>query len=273
MTAENSKHKTSIFGRIVVIAILLFGFVLGAVFAFVGISYLGIRPLLIREYGTGIPQISEFVPNQPASYIDTLAQKPELGIHPVQIEVNGSVKTVWLWVRDTVAPYALPMERTISTKTVLKPDELIAGLTDASGVWVDFAAKPSFGVVGDYPVSIVLTDLAGNQAYVDSLLHIRVLRDEGVQREAGTPIPEPREFLSDDYAAEFVTEITEEMMRTPGTYSIQLNVEGEGLESKLTIQDTQPPIVRTCTLVRAPGTMISPALALKVIFSSTLSPS
>lgn len=258
METKNAKPNQSFGVRIAWIAILLFGLLLGGALTFLGIAYFGIRPFLIREYGSGIPMITEYVPGGSAMYAEYLPPKPEIGLHTISIEKDGMLRIVWLWVRDTQAPAALPLERTISTKTVLQPNELITNLTDASGVWVDFSEKPPFGAVGDYSVPIVLTDVAQNRTTVTSLLHIRILRDGGLVCEAGTEAPSARDFLCDDYDAALETEITEEMMRTPGSYPIRLRADGQALETLLTVRDTTAPQVRTRTVVRTPGSSVSP---------------
>ena len=238
--------------------ILLFGVAIGGTLLVLGILYFGLRPYVVWEYGAGIPEISAFAPDRAASYVDLLPQKPEIGLHTVRIEVNGIMRIVFLEIRDTTAPTARGLERTVSTKAALKPTDLIEKLTDADKVWVDFEEKPPFGTVGDYSVTIVMEDVSGNRSEVDSALHIRLVREEGITIEAGEPMPKPGAFLTDTYDASYATEITEQMLHTPGVYEIEILADGMRCASTLTVVDTQAPVLKTGMLLREPGETVLP---------------
>lgn len=245
-------------GRALGGVILLLGAALGGALLWLGIAYFGLRPIVVWEYGAGIPEIGVFAPNRTAYYVDVLPQKPDIGWHAVRIEADGAERTVWLVVRDTAKPTAKGVERTVSTKAVLQPTELITGLSDADKVWVDYLETPPFGTVGDYAVTVLLEDVSGNRARVESTLHIRVTVDAGVTVEAGADAPTAQDFLLEAYDAALDAPITDAMLHAPGVYPIGVTVDGVRYETTLTVQDTVPPAVQTQTRFIAPGSAVSP---------------
>ena len=255
-TTKPNRNRTV--SRIIGGAILLIGAGLFGVLLYFGVTYFGYRPIVVWEYGEGIPEISEFAPNKAASYVEPPAQKPEKGWHTVRIATEGRERTVWLYVRDTKAPVASGVSKTISTRAVLEPTDLVTHLSDADKVWVDFAERPPFGTVGTYPVAIRIEDVSGNETVVSSELTICVALADGVTIEAGEDAPPVRAFLSDAYTPEAMTEITEAMLHTPGTYPLSVTVEGVSYETKLTVVDTAAPVVKTKTVFQKPGTAVSP---------------
>ena len=255
-TAQSNRKRS--FSRVLGGIILLIGAGLFGVLLFLCIAYFGLRPLVIFEYGEGIPEISFFAPGRAASYVDTLPQKPAIGLHAVRIAVGGRERTVWLLVRDTKPPKADGIARTIPTSAVLEPTGLLSNLSDADMVWVDYAETPPFGTPGEYPVTILLEDVSGNRTAVESLLKIRDVREDGVTVEAGAPAPDARAFLTDDCVPDSMTELTPQMLSTPGTYPIEITVKGEPYRTALTVRDTVAPVVTAHMVYCEPGTDVKP---------------
>ena len=249
---SDPNNATSSLRRAAAGIILLFAAGVFGVLTFFAIRYFGLKPVVVWEYGEGIPEISEFARNTAASYIDPPAAKPQKGWHAIEIEANGGRRTVWLYICDTKAPTALPVEKTISTLVTLQPDELITNLKDADRVKVLYETTPPFGTVGDCEATVLLEDASGNRSSVTSLLHIRILSEEGVTVEAGSDAPPARAFLTDDYVPEQMTEITDGMLHTPGTYPIGFTIDGEHMTASLTVVDTVAPVVRAQTLFWEP---------------------
>ena len=165
---------------ILLLAVCIFGAV-----AFFSIRYFGLRPVIYWEYGDGIPDVSVFSKNRNASYADAPSSKLEKGWHRIVLRVSGGQRIVWMNVRDTKAPSAQPVERTISTLDTLQPDQMISSLGDADLVKVMFETPPPFGEVGDYDVRVILEDASGNRSVVTSRMHIRVVSEQTVTVEAG----------------------------------------------------------------------------------------
>lgn len=266
-TEQNQKlspARATAAGIILLIAAGIF-----CVLAFFAVRYFGIRPVVSIEYGENAPDTSVFTGNIPSSYVEPPSAKPEKGWHTIVIEANGRRRTVWMQVRDTVAPAAGAVERTISTKKILTPDELITSLTDADRVKIMFDEEPPFGQVGDYEIPIILEDVSGNRSSVVSLLHIRVVSNEPVTIEAGSDAPDADRFLLDSYEVESMTDITQKMLREPGDYPIDLTISGETYRSSLTVIDTVAPKVQAQTILREPEEKVPPEDFLTMVDDAT----
>lgn len=263
---ELNKERTGgLFKKICGALILLIAAAVSFALLFLAFLYFGIKPVVIWEYGEGIPEISAFAPNRPASYVTTLPNKPEKGMNALTIETEGWEKPVWLLVKDTKAPEAKPVSCMISTKVVLSPDQLISGLKDADRVKLMFETEPPFGQVGDHEITIVMEDVSGNTSSVVSYVKIRVVSDEGVTVESGGEAPQAEDFLIDTYEVESMTEITETMLHSPGEYPITLTVNGTGYVSKLTVVDTVAPVVTGKTIFCEPESTILPEMFIESV--------
>ena len=234
---------------------------------YLGVAWFGLKPLLSAELGDPLPEAGAF-----GSRAEAYLEQPDTdttGIHTVRLQLTGGrERTAWLWVRDTKAPEATAVERTISTKTVLQPTDLIDDLRDADRVRVSFSEMPPFGTAGDYRILIYLEDVSGNRSTVESLLHIRVTGD-GITREAGTELPDIRSFLIDDYDVERIEGLSEEVMRLPGTHPVTVTVDGKEYSTTLTIVDTVPPAAETETVIAPPESELSPEEFLRNVTDAT----
>ena len=265
---QQELNKTTTGGlvrKIIGALILLIGAAVSFTLVFFAVHYYGVKPVVAWEYGEGIPEIDAFVPQRIGSYVTTLPGKPEKGLNRLTIETGGKEKTVWLFVRDTKAPQAAPVSCTISTKTVMAPNELVSGLKDADRVKLMFEEEPPFGQVGDYEIRILMEDASGNSSSVVSQVKIRVVSDLGVTVETGSEAPGAEAFLVDDYPVESMTEITEAMLHSPGEYPITLTVNGTGYVSRLTVIDTVPPAVTGKTVFCEPEADIFPEMFIESV--------
>ena len=122
---ENDAGRTKrVCLRILAGALLLLGVSAGGFLLYWGIEWFGLRPVITVEYGEAAPEASAF--GARADSYDLPAGRLLLGMNRVQLQLgDGSVRTGWIWVRDTKAPSASATERTISTKTILQPPDLI----------------------------------------------------------------------------------------------------------------------------------------------------
>ena len=228
----------------------------GFALIYLGVTWFGLRPLVRAELGDPVPEAGTF-----GSAAEAYLDQPDMhtaGIHRVRLQLTGGrERTAWLWITDTKAPEAIAVERTISTKTILQPTDLIDQLRDADRVRVSFSEQPPFGTAGDYRIVIYLEDGSGNRSTVESLLHIRVT-GEGITREAGTELPEIRSFLIDDFDVERVDGLDEAVMHVPGTHAITVTVDGKQYATTLTVVDSIPPTAETETVIAPPGSDLSP---------------
>ena len=228
-----------------------------ALVALIVYLYFGMKPFLTHEFGYPLPDASAFCPDRECAYAVIPEEAEEKGLHRLSVKTDRGTCPVWILVRDTVAPAAAAVSRTISTRQTLRPDELIDDLTDKDIVKVSFSETPPFGTAGDYAPVIILEDLSGNSRTVISELHIRVTKDS-VTVEAGSEPPSAEQFLIDEYEVEFFSGITEEMLHSPGEYPVCVTVGEIEYASALKVVDTVPPEASAKMLIRVPGETVTP---------------
>lgn len=249
--------------------ILLVGTLLFGVCLFVGIRSFFVFPFLTVELGEDFPPASAFLPREgTASYEIEPEISPKRGVHRLTVMTEGKAYPVLAIVRDTVAPTAIPKECTVSTLFEPSPDLLIEQLTDADLVRVAYLDKPDFTVVGDHEALLLLEDASGNRTKLSVPVHVRVAVDS-LTLEAGSPVPADSELLTDDYSVTARTEITPEMLVTPGEYPIDLTVDGVTYTTVLRVVDTVAPTATVYSLFASPEEPPAPQDFLESVTDAT----
>ncbi len=203
------------------------------------VQYIGLKPVITVEFGEPLPD-AETVGRSGDRYEKDYGVLP-VGDHLVKVVRHGIPTPILVKVRDTVAPTAEPREQTVPYGTALSPDRFVTRVRDAGRVAVSFAEPFDFDRAGDFPVTILLKDVVGNESTVESAVHILAV-GEGVALEAGSKAPEPEEFLVKGVSAELLTPITKEMLHHVGEYPVRFLLKnGQTVETKLTVADTVPP--------------------------------
>ena len=232
--------------------------VLGTAIALICIHYTGLKPVVTVELGDSLPAV-ETIARAGDAYAETYRVLPA-GNHVIKVVHNRIPTPVLVRVRDTVAPTAAAREQTIPYGTTVTPDKLVTRMRDESIVRVAFSEPFDFDRTGDFNVTILLTDAAGNRNTVRSALHIRAIRDE-VTLEAGSPAPGADAFLLDGVTAEAKELPTDEMMHHVGTYPVQLQLKnGQIEEAKLVVSDTVPPTGEKTSVWIRPGDPLTPEM-------------
>ncbi len=92
-----------------------------------------------------------------------------LGTHTVKIMVDGASYSSTLILEDTTPPAAQPVTVHITSKTSPRAEDFVSGIKDATSVACTFKEVYDFNTTDDIPVTIVLTDEAGNVTEVTAL--------------------------------------------------------------------------------------------------------
>ena len=199
----------------------------------------GLRPVFTVEAGESLPNIA-LITREGDRYVQNYGTLPT-GLHWIRVLHNGVRTPVLVWVRDTVAPSAEPQERSIVYGVTVTPDKLVTHIRDAGVVAVRFSEPFDFDRIGDFPVTVVLTDKANNRTEITSVLHIRAVVD-AVKLEAGQPLPKAEDFLQKGVTAELQTPLNEDRMHHVGTYPVRFLLRnGQIAETQLIVSDTVPP--------------------------------
>ena len=97
------------------------------------------------------------------------------GTYPVSITWHSKTYNGYVKVVDTVAPMGTPVEVT-AMGTAPAATEFVTDIVDATEVTVTYLEEPKMDVAGTYPVSVMLTDAAGN--YTELTASLTVIVDE-----------------------------------------------------------------------------------------------
>ena len=123
-------------------------------------------------------QLNDFLvePNDKAAFVTDISKidTSALGKHEIKIKILGREFTSQLIVEDTVAPAgeAVPLV----TEAGILPDvlECVTNIVDATAVAVSYKETPDVSKAGDIPVTILLTDEAGNITEIESTITVWV---------------------------------------------------------------------------------------------------
>jgi hypothetical protein len=169
-----------------------FAAVLFAVFVATGI-FIGLASdnklydTVIMEAGTSVPEISRFIKDQNVSgqFITDISEIDTgmPGFYDIEIMIGDKKYTSRLEVRDTIAPLASPVNREVPSGRVLKAEDFVTDITDATQVLVSFIEQPDFQSIGAREVTVLLEDRGGNTTEQKALL--TVLEDNEPPRIIG----------------------------------------------------------------------------------------
>ena len=202
-------------GRTVLLYLLGFLLALGILLLWI---YHGFSPVVYEEYGESVPPVNAFCQDEDAV---CLADESctALGRHVVLVITRFRVVPCLLIVRDTVAPTAEPVRAEFPSGHVPTPVEFIRALQDADRVGVSFAEEYDFSPAGEQEVRILLEDATGNTSEVVATAVVRATVDK-VTVEAGSPSPAQAAFWTEGFHGELLDAVTDEMLKTPGTYPL-----------------------------------------------------
>ena len=235
----------------------LLGFLL-ALGVFLLWMYHGFSPVVYGEYGAGVPSAAAFCDAEDAF---CLADEScaSLGRHIVQVLTQYRVVPCLLIVRDTTAPVAVPVTVEFASGYTPTPNEFITDLKDADRVGVSFAETYDFSDAGTYTVRILLEDGSGNTSEVAAEALVRAAVDRVIV-EAGSPVPDQKAFFTEGFRGQLLDDITEEMLRTPGEYSLWVECleNGRIFPTVLEVRDTVAPVGSGQMLILSPGTEPAP---------------
>ena len=269
--SKQQKREHRLRNMILAIALPVLALLIAVSFVLLSVFYGAVRRSLTIELGSESPEAAAFLRRDGGEAAYETAPEPvyrKPGSYRLSIRHAGRTVPVVLRVRDTKAPTADAQEQTVALGTSLSPDSLIENLKDAGLVRITFEQAPDCSAIGDYEAVVLLEDESGNRSRVTVPVHVRTALDELVL-EAGSPAPTEDELLLSAYGDVRITPITEEMMRTPGTYTLEITADGTRSETRLVVRDTGPPTGRGITQILAPGDAVRPDMFVTDVYDET----
>ena len=242
---ERQPHRTHWLWLLLIGALLLVGVPAGGFF----LLYRQVRPFTVWEMTGSCPPASALTRDgsDAAFAFDTgKIDWTHPGDAVVLVAGKAVPRVALVRLVDTTAPTATGVSRVLYLDEEVGPDAFLTDLKDAQLVGVSFEQAPAFHTAGEWPVTVRLEDLSGNVGHVSATCTILGPVDR-IEIEAGEPVPPLSRFLPNDtMSGRFVTDVDQLDTTAPGTYSIEVEAEGQLFETALVITDTVAPI---CTFV------------------------
>ncbi len=131
-----------------------------------------IVPTLHVELGSELPAPSELVAQGvTAEYVTAEVDCNTVGTYTVVVLADGVEYESTLIVEDTTGPTLVVKEFMDYAVFEKKPEDFVRSVEDISGVAsVEFLETPDFNFIGEQPVTIVATDVYGNQTKEEAVL-------------------------------------------------------------------------------------------------------
>ena len=164
-----------------------------------------------------------------------------LGEQFVTLTLDGELVKLSLDVADTAAPAGAPQVVSLLAGQTAEPGDFLRKITDATPVTVEFAAEPDYAP-GARPVSLRLTDAAGNTAEVTAVLRVYAAPAE-VTVELGTDAEALEQLLLAGADMAFASEAAALLAApTLGEHKVTLITPRDTeLTQTVTFVDTTPP--------------------------------
>ncbi len=187
----------------------------------------------------------DFMKHEGADAVFTEKSKP-IDIH-LPGEYTVYVKSGWLThkckliIQDTIAPKASPNTVVVEYGQSCGAEDFAGNIEDATSVKVEFVREPDFEKMGEQPVAVMLSDLAGNVTELQAKLIVSpVLRE--LTWEAGNRCPTANDFALMGDERELLTQELD--TSKPSRQSVTLRIDGESYDSVLNVVDTVAPVVQ-----------------------------
>ncbi|MBP3338004.1 MAG: transglutaminase domain-containing protein [Lachnospiraceae bacterium] len=225
----------------VVIGVLIY-FLVNSVY------YMGLHKKINVELGESLPKAVQFLKGDgEVKYITDISKidKNKTGKYQVKIEYNGKEKNVYIEIKDTTPPLVEVRDMDISVYDTLTVKDLIVKVSDASKVKMEFKEEPQFGKVGRNNVVIVVKDESGNITEATATVDVLKVKDY-VEYRYGEALPQAKDFIFSDKDSGKLKSDLADMINKPGTYYVDIEIDGKNYKSKLIVIDENPPTVVGC---------------------------
>lgn len=99
------------------------------------------------------------------------------GVYDVNVRINAGGTELdcvsRLTLADTTPPAATPADVETELGGSANAEQFVTGITDVSAVTVAFKTQPDFSKAGQFPVTVILTDAAGNSSELTATLTVK----------------------------------------------------------------------------------------------------
>ena len=172
------------------------------------------------ELGEEMPAVDAFLTQyakkEKVTLTDNTYQLSAAGVYPVEFSYNGKVSSVNLTVEDTVAPTLKLKNITVDPEADLKPEDLVAEVSDLADVTLSFSSpyeKPT--QQGERTLEVTATDASGNQTTEScTVLYVWILDEITV--ELGNPVTKELFLLNPERDGDLIKQKDLDKINTSG---------------------------------------------------------
>ena len=133
-------------------------------------------PVLTVEAGSPLPSAVSFFPDskQDVAYLDGVeaVAMDTPGRYPLQLSKGSRTYDAILNVTDTTAPVATAQNVTVYIPGKATAEAFVSQIQDATQVSVRFESQPDMATEGTRQVTVILTDLGGNETQLQAQLTV-----------------------------------------------------------------------------------------------------
>ncbi len=191
---------------------------------------------MILEAGAPLPQPEDFLIKQAKAETSFVSDISSIdtkvpGDYTVELASGRFQYSSVLQVRDTVSPLGGVKELTLSVGETCVPTDFLEWAWDATDLTLTYAyGGPDFNQVGDQPVTLVLTDVGGQETRLNTVLHLiadttppvitgvqdqTVYVGDTISYKHGVTVTDDK-----DTDVELVVDNSGVDLETPGTYTV-----------------------------------------------------
>ncbi len=163
------------------------------------------------------------------------------GEYQVKIKNGLFTHSSTLIIEDTQKPKVQLQPMYLQLGDTCAAEDFVIEIEDMTAVTVSFAQEPDFRQVGKQTLKLVFTDLGNNVLMVPTELVVSPVKEELII-EAGSELPDVKDFLLEAVEAAFVTDITALDMKQIAEYPIHILVADMECETVLRVVDTVAPV-------------------------------
>ena len=201
------------------------------------------------ELGEEMPAVDAFLTQyakkEKVTLTDNTYQLSAAGVYPVEFSYNGKVSSVNLTVEDTVAPTLKLKNITVDPEADLKPEDLVAEVSDLADVTLSFSSpyeKPT--QQGERTLEVTATDASGNQTTEScTVLYVWILDEITV--ELGNPVTKELFLLNPERDGDLIKQKDLDKINKSGVGTYTVTSTGETKETcTITVVDTTAPALK-----------------------------
>lgn len=201
--------------------------------------------------GEAMPALTDFanenaVPEKCAFVTDmTVLDSNDVGEHHIVLRQGAREEVVTLQILDTLAPELEVQDLELALDMPITPEKFLVHLWDHTQVKLSFDREVK--IPDDYSpleLGLIAEDAAGNVAKATCTVRVNWLR-EAVTLEYGQPLTREMLLYAPEKDAALITdEALDEISAAPlGDYEITSTSGGRTLRCRVTVQDTQGPVL------------------------------